>query len=318
MIFSQATPFTPLRPVPKNGRIALTSLASTPEPEKLKQGIAYLEHRGYKVIIGETCYAKTDYLAGDDAMRANEFLDFIDDDSIDAIFCTRGGFGSMKILRMLDFELIKEKKKLLVGFSDITSLLLAIYAKTGVPGISGMMPAYNFSSKTLPQKEEQQFWSLVETGTFEYEFSQKLTKLNDVEETTFSGPMIAGTLSLVTKLLGTPYAPDLSGHILLLEDIGERVHKIEGYFEHLSLSGALNETTALLLGDFTPAETEEYSDVPSNEDLLNRVFKSYRKPFYSGINYGHIPSLLSIPIGLPLEFSFSEQNKVRTLKNLFQ
>ena len=318
MIFSQATPFIPLRPVPKNGRIALTSPASSPDSEKLKRGIAYLEHRGYSVKVGQTCYSKTDYLAGDDAMRANEFLDFIEDDSIDAVFCTRGGFGSMKILRMLDFELIREKKKLLVGFSDITSLLLAIYAKTGVPGISGMMPAYNFSEDFIPEKEEHQFWSLVETGEFEYDFSQPLTKLNDVEETSFSGPMIAGTLSLLTKLIGTPYAPDLRGHILLLEDIGERVHKLESYFEHLSLSGALNETAALLLGDFTPADSEEYSEVPSHDEMIYRFFKSYRKPFYSNLNYGHIPNLLSMPIGLPLEFSISEQSHVRTLKNLFE
>lgn len=103
MIYSQSTSFLPLRPIPKNGRLALTSPASTPDAEKLKRGIAYLEGRGYSVTVGQTCYSRTDYLAGDDAMRANELLDFIDDDSIDAIFCSRGGFGSMKILRMFDF-----------------------------------------------------------------------------------------------------------------------------------------------------------------------------------------------------------------------
>jgi muramoyltetrapeptide carboxypeptidase len=318
MIFSQAVPFIPLRPLPKKGRIAITSPASTPDPEKLKRGIAYLEHRGYSVIVGQTCYSKTDYLAGDDAMRANELLDFIDDDSIDAIFCSRGGFGSMKILRMLDFELIREKKKLLVGFSDITSLLLAIYTKTGISGISGMMPAYNFASSSIPAKEENQFWSLVERGEFEYEISNKLTALNDGLETSFSGPILAGTLSLVTKLLGTPYFPDLSGHIVLLEDIGERVHKLESYFEHLTLSGVLNDTKALLLGEFTQADSEEYADLPSQSDVINRVFRSYRKPFYSGFNYGHIPNVFSVPIGLPVEFTLNNHKSVRTLKNLFE
>ncbi|NCP83944.1 MAG: LD-carboxypeptidase [Bacteroidetes bacterium] len=318
MIFSQAIPTIPLRPVPRNGCIALTSPASSPDPKKLHRGIAYLEQRGYSVRVGQTCYSKTDYLAGDDALRANEFLDFIEDDSIDAVFCTRGGFGSMKILRMLDFDLIKEKRKLLVGFSDITSLLLAIYAKTGVPGISGMMPVYHFSADFIPKNEEQQFWSLVETGEFEYEFSQPLTKLNDVEEFIFSGPILAGTLSLLTKLLGTPYEPNFNGHILLIEDIGERTHKLESYFEHLSLSGALNDSVALLLGEFTPAESEEYSEVPSHEQLINRVFKNYRKPFYSNLNYGHIPNLLSVGIGLPLEFSILEKASVRTLNNLFE
>lgn len=309
--------FIQLRPIPKNGTIAITAPASMPDAEKLKRGLAYIEQRGYKVVVGESCSSQLDYLAGDDALRANELLDFIDDDSVDAIFCARGGFGSMKILRMLDYELIKEKRKLLVGFSDITSLLLAIYAETGVGGISGMMPAYDFHSKEIPKKEADLFWQLIETGKMKYESDAKISKINTFEEQQFSGKLMAGTLSLITKLLGTKYFPDLKNSILVLEDVGEPTHKLESYLEHLSLSGTISDLKALILGTFIPAESEEYPILPSYDEVYKRVFRSYPRPILSGLNYGHIPNKISLPIGLPITVNLGTSLHISSNVNLF-
>lgn len=311
------TEYLSLRSIPKNGTIAITSPASMPDVEKLKRGVAYIEQRGYKVVVGETCYSQLDYLAGDDALRANEFLDFVEDDSVDAIFCARGGFGSMKILRMLDYELIKEKRKLLVGFSDITSLLLAIYAQTGLGGISGMMPAYDFHTKEIPKKEEDLFWRLIETGEMNYESDAQISKINAFEEIEFSGKLMAGTLSLITKLLGTKYSPDFKDSILVLEDVEEQTHKLEGYLEHLSLSGAISDLRALVLGKFIPANAEEYPILPSYDEVFNRVFRSYPRPIISGLNYGHVPNKISLPIGLPITVTLGKSLNISSKVNLF-
>lgn len=312
-------PFTPLRPLPKNGKIAITSPASTPDSEKLKLGVHYLESRGYQVEIGSSCFAKKDYLAGDDALRADELLNFIERDDIDAIFCSRGGFGSMKLLRMLDYELIKEKRKLLVGFSDITSLLLGIYAQTGIGGISGMMPTYHFSNPNLPTTEETQFWNLVENGQIDFELKPKLDSFQPIENQLIEGRALAGTLSLITKLLGTPFFPSLANHILFLEDIGEPMHKLEGYFEHFQLSGHLQTATALVFGEFTPSDKEEYSDIPTQKAVLQRVFRTFRRPLFTGMNYGHIPNLFSVPIGLPVSIEMnSDTTVIRSTQSLFE
>lgn len=290
----------PVRKLTKGGKIAITSPATTPDETKLKKGINYLEKRGYQVIVGDSCYSKLDYLAGDSSMRANELLEFYDDDSIDIIICARGGFGSMQLLNKLDYELIAEKRKLLIGFSDITSLLWAIYSQTGIIGISGMMPAYDFYKDSIPEEEESQFWNLIENGQLDYHFPNSLQLMNNENESVISGIAFAGTLSLISKLIGTPYMPNLTNSLLILEDIGETTHKIEAYLEHLKLSGNLQNSSGILLGNFAPAEKEEYDEVPTFEELIKRVCSLVRVPIYKGLNYGHISNKISIPIGLPL------------------
>jgi muramoyltetrapeptide carboxypeptidase len=288
-----------------------------PDNNKLKKGIAYLENRGYSVKVGDTCTTNQDYTAGDDPMRANELLDFIEDDSIDAIFCARGGFGSMKLLRMLDYELIREKRKLLTGFSDITALQWGIFAKTGVPSISGMLPAVDFCSSDLPHFFENAFWQLIETGKLDVVLPNALTTINHQEETDLKGVCMPGTLSLITKLLATPFFPNLEHSLLILEDIGEQKHKLEGYLEQLSLSGVFQQAKAILLGTFTEAEKEEYSEVPTEKELLKRVFRNSPRPVLNSFPYGHILEKLSLPLGVSMQVSLGKQTHLQTLINLF-
>ncbi|TNE74665.1 LD-carboxypeptidase [bacterium] len=307
-----------LKPLPKNGTIAITCPASTPNSEKLEKGVAYLENRGYTVVIGDTCYAKQDYTAGDEPMRANELLDFIDDDSVNAIFCARGGFGSMKLLRMLDYELVKEKRKLITGFSDLTALLWGIYTQTGVPSISGMLPAVDFCSADIPTQFENQFWELINTGHFRTELNVSPVFFNEKVLSEVEGVIFPGTLSLISKLIGSPYLPDTQNGILMLEDIGEPIHKVDGYLEHLSLSGMLSSSKAVCLGAFSPAEKEEYDEVPSWQTMFQRVFRSIPTPAITGFPYGHIPAKLSLPLGVPVRVSFDSKITIETLSPLFE
>ncbi len=309
--------FLPLRPLPKKGTIAITSPASMPDVHKLKRGVSYLESRGYKTLIGETCTTSQDYTAGDDPMRANELLDFIEDDSIDAIFCARGGFGSMKLLRMLDFDLIQEKRKLITGFSDITALQWGIFAKTGVPSISGMLPAVDFCSPTVPVFFENAFWQLIETGTLEATLPQSISIIHHHEEKDLTGISMPGTLSLITKLLGTPFFPSVDDALLIIEDIGEQKHKLEGYLEQLSFSGVFQQVRAIVLGVFTAAEKEEYQEVPTEAELFKRIFRNVPRPVLTDFPYGHIAEKLSLPLGVPMRVSLGHQTHLQTLSNLF-
>lgn len=300
-----------LRPLPKKGKIAITSPASTPDKTKLDKGITYLENRGYTIVVGESCQLKTDYLAGDDAIRANELLDFVDDDSIDAIFCARGGFGSMRILNMLDYELIKEKRKLIAGFSDITALQWAIYQECGLPSISGMMPAVDFCSDSIPKYYEDQFWDL-----FQNQLSISLPMQYN-HSTPIKGKLLPGTLSIAAKLLGTRYFPDTSGHIIVFEDVGEPQHKIEGYLMQFNLAGVLQHTSALMLGTFISPDNQEYESVPDNKTLYQRCFSHLPVPLITDIPYGHIDSKLTLPLGTEITLSIDSVVTLNLTEPLF-
>jgi muramoyltetrapeptide carboxypeptidase len=151
---------------------------------------------------------------------------------------------------------------------------------------------------------------LIHGGKIEYETQSKLLPIGNSEITSVTGKAMAGTLSLVSKLIGTPYFPSLVNHLIFLEDVDERVHKIESYLEHVSLSGVLQGSSGLILGEFTPAESEEYKVLPKQEDVFQRVLRNVRIPLFSGFNYGHIPNLFSVPIGMELTVHPGENKTV--------
>jgi muramoyltetrapeptide carboxypeptidase len=302
-----------LRPLPKNGRIAITSPATKPDANKLNQGISYLENREFDVVVGDTCYAEEHYLAGSDAMRADELMRFFEDDSIDAVFCSRGGFGSMRILSMLDFYLFREKPKLLVGFSDITALQWALYTEAGLPSVSGMMPAVDFCDSSEESKQaEEQFWRLVIDGKLDLEIPHQ-----QEEEQVIEAPFLAGTLSVATKLMGSHYFPNIQDHLMLLEDVGEQKHKLEGYLYKMEMAGVFQQLKGLLLGNFTPSEHEEYPILPTEDEVIHRSVKTLRGPLIKNLPYGHIPNKISVPTGIPLTLSLGAKSRLSLETSLF-
>ena len=288
--------FIPLRPLPDQGTIGIVAPSSPVEQDRLKRGVAYLEKLGYQVIVGESCYAGETYLAGSDAIRANDLMQMIEDDKVDAIFCARGGFGSMRILKMLDYELIAEKRKLIVGYSDITALHWAIFARTGLPGISGGMAASDFGRETVDPTFVKWFWPFVRDGKFQ--ISVPYTGSGTYRE---FGTALAGTVSVASKLLGSEYFPGLSDPIYILEDVEEPMHKLEGYMQQFVLAGAFDKAQAILLGSFTPAPKESFPSIPTFDELMARVLRGVRVPVIKGIDYGHIRPKIAMPAGMPVE-----------------
>lgn len=284
------------------GTIALVAPASTPSVEQLQGAQQYLESRGFKVVTGASCTSRFFYTAGTAADRVQELHDFFEDPGIDALFCVRGGFGTLGLLPLLDYELIAENPKLFCGFSDVTALQSALLAKAGLPSISGALAGVDFFQN--PDKfTEDSFWKLVETGNQECTFAPSID-VNFLENGCF-GTCIPGTLSLFSKLIGTPYLPDTKGTVLVLEDVEEPRHKIEGYLLHLAYSGWMKRASGVLYGDFTPPEKEGYPDVPSIFEILQRVMRSTRIPWNAGIPYGHIKSRISLPFGIPVSVSLT-------------
>lgn len=300
--------FIPLRPLPDQGTIGVVAPSSPVEQNQLERGVAYLKKLGYQVITGESCYARENYLAGSDALRANDLMHMIDNDNVDAVFCAGGGFGCLRILNMLDYELIADKRKMIVGYSDITALHWAVYAQTGLPGISAGMVASDFGREHVDPFFEKWFWPLIRKGNMQIAHPS-----TDYAPHTAIGTAMAGTVSVLTRLLGSEFFPRVADPVYIFEDVDEPMHKLEGNLQQCVLTGALDQVEAIFLGTFTPASRESFEDIPSPDAMFDRIFRAVRAPIIKDLDYGHINSKMAVPVGMPVELEISRNGTMLSI-----
>jgi len=313
MSLEQKNNFVKLKPLPPKGTIAVTAPASPPDEKKLQRGITYLEKLGYSIKVGKTCYTKESYLAGSDSLRAHELMDFFTDPTVDAIFCARGGFGSMGLLPLLDYDVIKNNRKLFVGFSDITALQWGIYAKTSIPTVSAGMVATDMGEETIDEDFESNFWELMESGNINLQLDYSSEFSGNIYGTGYSG-----TISVATKLLGSPYFPQINDGILVIEDVHEYRHKIDGLLQHFKLTGLFNNCKAILLGEFVPAEDEDDEDLLPVQDMYERIFSNLGIPIIPNVSYGHIRKKIPVPVGTSLCLSLGTKSYLKTQESIFE
>jgi muramoyltetrapeptide carboxypeptidase len=312
-MFSDRTKtLVPLKPIPKNATFGITAPATTPDPGKLERGVTYLESCGYQVKVGDTCHREEFYVAGPDEARAYELMDMVDDPQVDAIICARGGYGSMRLIKLLDFELFAEQRKPLIGFSDITALQWALYAQTGLPSLSAGMVATDMAREPFSEVWEEAYWKFLESGEVDYELDHE-----QEEEVEIEGLGLAGTSSVALKLLGSSYFPDPQGHILILEDVNEQTHKIESYLLQFALAGLFDRAAAVITGAIRKAELEEYPSVPDLDTVLKRAFQGTRTPVVHNLPYGHIDDKIPLPIGAPLSLSLGPNSSLKSTESIF-
>lgn len=261
----------------------------------LEAGVTYLESLGMRVVARRLPVISSNYLAGTDHDRIKELNSFLRDPEVHAVFCTRGGYGSLRILPHIDYKAAQASPTLIIGYSDITALHLAMYAQTGIPGISGPMVSTEWA-KSHPESERL-FWELAGGKTPSPLLSPEGQSLKGMRSGQATGTLIGGNLAVLTRLVGTPYLPSLEGAILFIEDIGEAAYKIDAMLAHLKLAGIWDALGGLVLGEFT-----ENSDSDRTSDEIMSVFEDYCStvsfPVASGLMYGHIPVKNAMPIGV--------------------
>ena len=290
------------RPIRPGDKIAVVAPASLPiELDTIEHGVSTLRARGYEVLLPDAPFERYGYLAGSDARRADDLNHFLRRDDVAAIIAVRGGYGTLRILPQIDYEAARRHPKLLVGYSDITALQLALLTKSGVPSLSGPMIAVEWGEPHGPS--EQLFWDLARgaaAGDVIGPGGEMLEAMSSGEAT---GPLIGGNLMLISRLIGTPFMPDLDGAILFLEEVGEEPYKIDGQLAHLQLAGVLDRIGGLVIGGFTDWEPKH--DRPSL--TLDQVFDDYLRgrpyPIARGLRYGHFPDKNTIPIGVRARLS---------------
>ena len=265
-------------------RVAIVAPAGPFEREAFESGLAALQPR-YRVEFQAGLFQRYRYLAGDDSRRLDELRGALRDPQIKAVFCARGGYGAMRLLPHL--EALRSPKPL-VGFSDITALHLWLQQQ-GVVSLHGpVVTQLGRQSEALRQR----LFALLESSAPASPLSGTDTYVRGKVE----GPLIGGNLSVLSRLLATPYLPPLEGAVLLLEDVGERPYRLDRMWTHLALAGVFRNVRGIVLGSFSGCD-EPDADYTSAE-VLRGLAEQTGLPCAAGFPIGHGELNEAVPLGV--------------------
>ena len=276
-------------PLRRGGRIGVVAPAGCVDDELLSAGVQALQQDGFQVELAPGVHDRKGYLAGDDEKRARDLEGFFCRPDLDAIFCARGGFGSIQLIPHLT-ERIRSHPKIFAGYSDVTSLLNWLLQSCGMVTFHAPMVAMDFAHGLSPRSRDH-LWGTL-TG-------EKWTWKIEVGEVIRSGKvqaeMLGGCLSVVVTTLGTPYEIDTTGKMLFLEDIGEKPYRVERMLTHLKMAGKLERLAGLVFGDFTQCNGEGPRNV---REIIGDLFHEAPYPVVMGIPAGHGRENLALPFGV--------------------
>ncbi|MCK5914727.1 MAG: LD-carboxypeptidase [Deltaproteobacteria bacterium] len=281
--------------------------ASPVRLEYVRKGQEFILRSGYRCREGNSLLNRAYHVAGDVASRLTDFENLLLDPEIKALVAARGGYGSMTLLPRLNYNLIAENPKIILGFSDITALQLALWHKIGLITFSGPMLAVEMARPGTVNSDL--LWALL-TGVDAailnslLSASLALDEIEFIRSKDFSGRSLGGTLTILAALAGTSYMPDFTGKIIFLEDRGEPLYRIDRALTQLRLSGVFNNPAAVVCGDFALPNSSEVSLLPG---FLREFFADDDFPVLINFPYGHCSQSFIFPQGGKLQFECRER-----------
>lgn len=306
------------RAIRKGDTIGVTAPASPTGMWEIRNSINFIKRLGCKIEIGKTVTGwKTSdrYFSASNEERAEEFMSFVTSKEINAILCARGGYGVMRILNLLDFDLIRENAKPIIGFSDITALLNAVYQKAKLVSYHGPVAALSFNNltekafrKVLFRNGSNELPENYKPITLQYDLAQILTP------GIATGKLSGGNLSMISATLGTPYEIDTKDSILFIEEVFEEPYKIDRMLTQLKLAGKLDECNGIILGRFTNLDIKKpfYPGMQFTvRQILHQLIKPLNKPTIFNYPIGHGEGIITLPVGIYSELN--TDNKTLTI-----
>ena len=282
--------FQPLVP---GDTIGIVAPASSVTEDQMQPAMRWLESFGYAVKLGKSVGARDRFLAGADADRARDLTDMFRDDSGKAILIGRGGYGSSRLLELVDWSSIAAHPKPFVGFSDTTAFQLALYAKTGMVSYTGLSLSTDVREGTPDQTLNRDLIDLLA--------GRRMHDVEGLAGEDASGKLIGGCLSLLVHLLGTPWLPRLDKRLLFLEDVGESLYRVDRMLNQLLLSGILKTVSAVLIGTFYGCEGD------AEDGTVTEVVEDFKGrcpcPVIEGLPFGHGLPRRVLPIGREAQVS---------------
>ncbi|MEB2282479.1 LD-carboxypeptidase [Lysinibacillus xylanilyticus] len=273
----------------KGDTVGLVALSSQAQPEKLGDAIAFLEELGLNYIIGDTIQAKHDYLAGSDDERLADFHEMVRNPEVKAIFCVKGGYGSARIAEKIDYGLLEENPKIFWGFSDLTYLHCAINEYANLVTFHGPLLMSVDRIDDLSKKMFLQLFSPMEV-----QYTEDISPLTTIVSGIARGEIIGGNLRRLVNTLGTKFEVCTEGRILLIEELGESIPKIDAMLQQLKQARKLEQLAGVVIGSFTQTEADEVALFT----LMKDYFADLGVPVVAGFKIGHDSTNIAIPLGV--------------------
>lgn len=284
--------------------VGLVAPASAPEDvNAIDLSVELLRGRGFKVSLGRHVRQRHGFLAGSDDERAEDLMRMFTDRRVKGIFCLRGGYGAARLLPLLDYRAIRQNPKVLVGFSDITSLHAALLKKSGLLSFHGPMTASYLIKKDYPAFSSESLWRAVTEpaplGSICEGYRQKTVSI--IRRGKVSGELIGGNLTVLCTLIGTPYEPVFRKRILFLEEVDEKPYRVDRLLTHLLNAGVLHQVAGVAIGvcsgcvDPKTGRAKEYRQTV--EDVFRERLGSLKVPVVIGLPFGHVPHNATLPVG---------------------
>lgn len=270
-------------------KVATIVAPASPAEKSQKKAIeSFFKKEGFSVRFMPHVFNQERYLAGNDEERAEDLNKALTDKETDIVVALRGGYGSPRILDMLDYKAIKKAKKKLFGFSDITALQLAIYKKTGLVSYSGFNA--DCAVKGVGPLLKETFLSAVNDERL------IVQDLKPIVKGVAKGKVLGGTLTMLVSLMGTKYMPSLKGALLVVEEVHESPYRIDRMLNQLRLGGHLDGLAGVILAECADCVAKDKAD-GDVKTVFAGFFNHLGIPVVGNFPYGHIPERIVFPIG---------------------
>ena len=307
--------------------IAVVAPARYLDRVRIELAKSRLEAMGYRVSLPEDLYRKRGYLAGDDRERAAELMAAFRDREVKAVFPGTGGYGTTRMLDRLDYDVIRQNPKILLGFSDITALHLAIQRKTGLVTFHGPLLMFGLGSAgNLSDFSAEYLWRALRWPKeaaggqdppppgYVYVPPETGQPIKTLSSGVGRGRLTGGNLSLVAALMGTPYEIETDGRVLFLEDTHEEPYRIDRYLSQLRLAGKFDKPAGVILGIFSDSRPTPGKESLTLEEVFRDYFEECHVPVIMNFPAGHTPKNATLPFNTLVELD-ADRGRLTVLEN---
>jgi muramoyltetrapeptide carboxypeptidase len=302
----------------KGDLIQLVTPASPASEEKIQKAISNLENQGFRVKYTDAIRLRYGHLAGTDEQRLADFHAAFEDSEVKAVWCVRGGYGCTRILPQIDYKLIRQHPKILIGYSDVTALLNAIYQRTGLVGFHGPVGATPFTEYNLEHLNailvDAKAPHLISLSQKNIENSDAAYQPYVIREGEAKGQLVGGNLCLLASMAGTPFQVDFKNKLVFLEDVGEKPYRIDRMLTQLLQSSNLHLAKGIILGIFEDCQPKNEEFSLTLMDTLKERLGGLNIPVLYGFSFGHIQNMCTFPIGIEASLDTATR-EVRLLEN---